>query len=284
MATRRHRRDAYPPVEPNSAGGDARDTDCLRILQITDTHLFPKPADTSGYGLLAGVDTRASMEAVLDMALNGSTPSPDLLLVTGDIAQEPHAAAYAVLHEAIAARYQGDVLCLPGNHDEPELAPSTFARQLWSRRGWQVLVLDSHVHGEERGELAERELERLRYELENSNAHHILAAVHHPPLELASPLDHGRIKNGARLLELLAADGRVRGILFGHVHQAIYAEIGDLALYGSPSTCVQFKPLVGQFALDSQAPGCRWLNIKDNGEIVSRVQRLADGSFPAHIF
>ena len=102
-------------------------------------------------------------------------------------------------------------------------------------------------------------------------------------LELASPLDHGRIKNGSRLLELLAADGRVRGILFGHVHQAIFAQIGHLALFGSPSTCVQFKPLVAQFALDSQAPGCRWLSIKENGEIVSRVQRLADGSFPAKI-
>ena len=259
------------------------ESDGLRILQITDTHLFPKPAGDNGYGLLAGVDTRASLGAVLDMAFADSVRPPDLLLVTGDIAEEPDTAAYAALHEAIAERYQGDVLCLPGNHDEPERAPATFARRDWARAGWQVLALDSHVHGEERGELAGSELERLVAALEHSQARHILAAVHHPPLELASPLDHGRIKNGARLLELLAADGRVRGILFGHVHQAIYAEIGHLALYGSPSTCVQFKPLVGQFALDSQAPGCRWLNIKDNGGIVSRVQRLAHGSFPARL-
>lgn len=265
------------------SSGDAASAG-LRILQITDTHLFPKPADASGYGLLAGVDTRASLAAVLDMALAATQLPPDLLLVSGDIAQDPHTDAYTALHEAIAQRYAGDVLCLPGNHDEPELAPATFARKEWSKAGWQVLALDSHVQGEERGELAQSEFERLVFELERSTARHILAAVHHPPLELASPLDHGRIKNGRRLLELLAADGRVRGILFGHVHQAIYAEIGHLALFGSPSTCVQFKPLVEQFALDSQAPGCRWLNVTDNGEIVSYVQRLAGGSFPARIF
>lgn len=264
-------------VSPTAESGD------LCILQITDTHLFPKPASHDGYGLLAGVDTRASLGAVLDMALADAISPPDLLLVTGDIAQEPHSAAYASLHDAIAERYQGDVLCLPGNHDEPERAPATFARQSWSKAGWQVLALDSHVHGEEGGELAEAEIERLIVELESSQARHVLAAVHHPPLELASPLDHGRIKNGTKLLELLAADGRVRGILFGHVHQAVYAEIGHLALYGSPSTSVQFKPLVRQFALDNQAPGCRWLNINDNGEIASRVQRLADGSFPARL-
>lgn len=255
----------------------------LCVLQITDTHLFPKPADESGYGRLAGVDTRASLCAVLDMALAPGNPVPDLLLVTGDIAQEPQPETYGVLREVIADRYSGDLLCLPGNHDEPELAPVMFEPRDWSKGSWQVLALDSHVHGEERGELDSAELDRLSAELNRSSARHILAAVHHPPLELASPLDHGRIKNGARLLELLAADGRVRGILFGHVHQAVFAHIGQLALYGSPSTCVQFKPLVQQFALDSQAPGCRWINIKDNGEIVSRVQRLADGSFPAKL-
>lgn len=57
--------------------------------------------------------------------------------------------------------------------------------------------------------------------------------------------------------------------------------MGFLARYGSPSICMRFEALIERFALDRQAPGCRWLIIKNNGEIVSRMLRLAVGSFPA---
>ena len=244
------------------------------ILQITDTHLFASAGET-----LASVDTRASLGAVLDMALAQHTPK--LILVTGDIAQDPHADSYAALLSLVRSRYSGDLLCLPGNHDEPDLAPELFHAKSHRFANWELLALDSHVQGEERGELAEEELSRLKEQLATSQATHILAAVHHPPLELASPLDHGRIGNGRELLELLAADGRVRGILFGHVHQAVNLEIGDLKLYGSPSTCVQFKPLVRQFALDSRPPGCRWVSLSPDGTLVTQVSRLDDGLFPA---
>ncbi len=207
--------------------------------------------------------------------------TPDLVLVTGDIAQTPHPGAYAELLRQVRLRYSGDLLCLPGNHDEPELAVELFANKIWRRDRWEVLALDSHVHGEERGELADAEFDWLESALSDSMARHILTAVHHPPLELASPLDHGRIGNGHALLERLAADSRVRAILFGHVHQAVHLEIGDLMLYGSPSTCVQFKPLVRQFALDSRPPGCRWLTLADDGKIATEVLRLGEGSFPA---
>ncbi len=246
------------------------------ILQITDTHLF-----SSGSGRLAGVDTRASLAAVLDMAL--AERQPDLLLVTGDIAQEPHPDAYAVLVAQIRERYSGKLVCLPGNHDEPELAPELFDTQESPHNDWQILALDSHVPGQEGGEVSSAELERLAAALAASDASHILVALHHPPLELASPLDHGRVANGSQLLEQLAADGRVRGILFGHVHQSVRLEIGDLVLYGTPSTCVQFKPLVRQFALDTRPPGCRWITLMPDGKIETQVSRLVEGSFPASL-
>lgn len=246
------------------------------ILQITDTHLF-----SSGIGRLAGVDTRASLAAVLDMAL--AERLPDLLLVTGDIAQEPHTEAYAALVEEVRARYSGKLICLPGNHDEPELAPELFELRESLHNDWQILTLDSHVPGQEGGEVSAVELDRLAAALAATDARHILVALHHPPLELASPLDHGRVANGTQLLEQLAADGRVRGILFGHVHQSVRLEIGDLMLYGSPSTSVQFKPLVRQFALDTRPPGCRWITLRSDGTIATDVSRLVEGSFAASL-
>ena len=135
----------------------------INILQITDTHLFAPDSSLDSAGdeakRLANVDTRQSLAAVLDMALAQRTP--DLVLVTGDIAQDPHPHAYAELSEQIRSRFAGDILCLPGNHDEPEAAPALFESKSWSMNRWQVIALDSHVHGEERGELAISELERL---------------------------------------------------------------------------------------------------------------------------
>ena len=246
------------------------------VLQITDTHLF-----SSNEGRLANVDTQASLGAVLDMAL--ASKVPELLLVTGDIAQDPHQDAYKALVEQIRSRYSGALLCLPGNHDDPQVAGDLFAKRLVRFNNWQLLALDSHVQGEERGEIAEEEFERLDAELAASEAQHIMVALHHPPLELASPLDHGRVGNGHQLLARLAADGRVRGILFGHVHQAVQLEIGELKLFGTPSTCVQFMPLVQKFALDKKAPGCRFITLLRDGEIATQVMRLKDGMFPASL-
>src|SRR4051794_38072646 len=65
------------------------------ILQITDLHVLP----STGQRLL-GVDTAASLDAVLSAAL--AERSPDALIVTGDIAHEPGDAAYARVSETIA--------------------------------------------------------------------------------------------------------------------------------------------------------------------------------------
>ena len=79
----------------------------------------------------------------------------------------------------------------------------------------------------------------------------------------------------------LGVRSRVRAILFGHVHQAVEARIGALRLFGTPSSCVQFKPLRTRFALDvgtsSSTPGWRWLMLGTDGDLTSRVGRLNDG-------
>ena len=246
----------------------------MRILQITDTHLFPDADER-----LAGVDTRASLAAVLDAAFAEHTP--DLLLATGDLAQEPATAAYEQLRAEIARRYSGPLCALPGNHDEPEQVAERLAVAPVTLGSWTIVPLDSHVPGEERGELSAAELERLERTLQEVATEHVLVGVHHPPLEVGSPLDHGRIGNGAQLLARLAADERVRGVVFGHIHREVDLRIGNLRLLESPSTCVQFKPLTTAFALDTQPPGYRWLVLADDGTIRTRVARLPAGSFPA---
>ena len=249
----------------------------LTLLQLTDTHLYADADDR-----LAGVDTRASFEAVLTQALQHQVP--DLLLLTGDLAQAPSVATYALVEAIVSKRYQGPVIYLPGNHDDPRFAPELFAERTFATdaaNGWRVIGLNSRIPDAEGGRIDDAELDWLQRQLDSAPEANLLISVHHPPLELGFCLDHGRIENGPQLLALLAEDHRVRGLVHGHVHQAAASRIGELLLLATPSTSVQFKPLSEKFALDSNPPGCRWLHLKSDGGIETRIERLPPGAFPA---
>ena len=73
--------------------GEAR----VRILQITDTHLFAEKHET-----LLGVNTWDSYQSVLD-AIHAESPEYDLIVATGDLAHDQSAAAYQHFAEGIAS-------------------------------------------------------------------------------------------------------------------------------------------------------------------------------------
>jgi hypothetical protein len=39
-----------------------------------------------------------------------------------------------------------------------------------------------------------------------------------------------------------------------------------------PSTCVQFKPLSDDFAIDDLSPGYRWFDLYANGDVVTKCR------------
>jgi 3',5'-cyclic-AMP phosphodiesterase len=68
----------------------------VRILQITDTHLFAGENET-----LLGINTYRSYHAVLD-AILAQQRDFDLVVATGDLAQDHSLAAYRHFAEGIA--------------------------------------------------------------------------------------------------------------------------------------------------------------------------------------
>jgi Icc protein len=86
--------------------GEAR----VRILQITDTHLFAEKHET-----LLGINTWESYQAVLS-AIHASQRPCDLIVATGDLAQDHSSAAYQHFAEGIAS-FAAPCVWLPGNHD-----------------------------------------------------------------------------------------------------------------------------------------------------------------------
>ncbi|MGI9328205.1 MAG: metallophosphoesterase [Pseudomonadales bacterium] len=255
-----------------------------RILQITDCHLL----EAEG-ALLLGVDTAASLGAVLDQAL--AQQNPDLLLVSGDVGHDGKAATYDRFARIVRERFAGRMLALPGNHD----AGQTLARTLEAQGaetavgavksleldGWQLIALDSHIDDEPQAALSPVHVEELRALVEAATLP-LLITLHHPLLPVGAPwLDKDCLREGRALLEWLAARPLVRAVVFGHVHQSVDEAFKNLRLWGTPSTCFQFAPGSQSFSVDHRQPGYRWLTLEHSGSIHSQVERLSD--FPLTI-
>lgn len=247
----------------------------LTCLQITDVHLRARPGDK-----LLGVDTWASLNAVLDQAL--AEHHPDALLVTGDIAHDPEPQVYQRFFEHLAMRFAGPVLAVPGNHDVLAGMGRWAPPAQLTLSGWTVLGLDSHVDDEPAALVDAAEFELLKAGCAEVGTDHVLIATHHPPVEVGCPwLDKDRIQNGPDLLEWMSEHSKVRAMVFGHAHQEIESTYRDIKLLGTPSTCFQFAPGSSRFAVDDQKPGYRWLSLGADGQVRSKVHRVED--FPLTI-
>lgn len=256
--------------------GEAR----VRILQITDTHLFAQKHEA-----LLGVNTWESYQAVLE-AIRPHQHEFDLIVATGDLAQDQSSAAYQHFAEGIAS-FRAPCVWLPGNHDfQPAMysalqdAGISPAKRVFIGEQWQILLLDSQVFGVPHGELSEFQLEWLERKLADAPERHTLLLLHHHPLPAGcSWLDQHSLRNAGELDTVLVKFPHVKYLLCGHIHQELDLDWNGRRLLATPSTCVQFKPHCSNFMLDTIAPGWRTLELHADGTLTTEVHRLADTRF-----
>ena len=254
----------------------------IRLLQITDTHLFALPE-----GALLGVPTLKSFQSVVEQVQQQS-PHFDAILATGDISQDRTVQSYQHFVEGIEP-LKKPCYWLPGNHDyKPSMGgvlPSPQIKDcehLLIGEHWQVVILDSQVVGVPHGALSTEQLQLLDSALSQHSERHSLILLHHHPLPAGSAwLDQHQLKDNEVFWEVLAKHRNVSGILCGHIHQEMDCIVNNIRLMATPSTCVQFLPDSNDFALDSKAPGWRTLDLLPNGEIVTQVYRLEQCDFSA---
>ena len=206
----------------------------LRLVQFSDCHVPSDPA-----ARYRGLDAGGALER-----LSGAVRSysPDLVLLTGDVSEDGSPASYG----RVSARLNtvgAPVLALPGNHDDPEVMQRFFPVGPWNgphqqkERNWQLVLLDSTAPGRIDGVLSRQSLQALKTGLQRSQSQHVLVVLHHQPVPIGSPwIDRYALDDPEWLLGLLDRDERVRGVLFGHVHQAIGMERKHALLLGSPSS------------------------------------------------
>lgn len=248
------------------------------LLQISDCHL---PADAGD--LFRGVDPERQLRAIAaDIRMR--FPDADGLLLTGDLTHHGGVDAYRRLLDVVdglaPARYW-----LPGNHDQMavmhQAADAMLERKLIDLLRWRVLLLDSTAQPDGRGggSLADDELAWLEASLASAGERPVLIALHHNPVPLDSRWqDEIMLGNADRFWRIVERYPRVRGVIFGHVHQAHALQRGDVPLFSAPSTAVQFEARRDDFGLEPDPqlaqPGYRVYRLQDDGRLKSRVIRV----------
>jgi len=251
-------------------------TACTSILQITDLHILPGPDQT-----LLGINTEHYFHAILELAF-AENHHFDLILVTGDLAQDPCPASYQRILNSLEA-YNTPCICLPGNHDDYELMQRIFnTRRVSCRKqvlldNWQLICLNSQIPGEPGGRLSKQELMFLEDCLISNPNHHALIAVHHHCLETKSAwMDTMMIENSQELWAIINQYPQTKAIITGHIHQVMDITNGAVRVLGTPSTCFQFNLESKTFSVETTAPGYRLIKLHADGRIESGITRLSE--------
>lgn len=254
-----------------SSGPIYKPTDTVRVLHITDPHLFAEPD-----GRLRGANTRATLQAVLDHITAESWPA-DMVALTGDLIQDDSREAYRRVGNMFRS-LELPVYCVPGNHDvraymRQELQEPHFHYCASVTYGnWLIVGIDSCIEGEAGGRVTSEETSRLANILSRSKAAHALVCLHHPPLPVGSRwLDSVGLANGAEFLESIGSSDKLRLAIFGHVHQAFDQLHGNIRIIGTPATCRQFAVNSDDFALDDNPPAYRRLELRPDGSVETEL-------------
>jgi Icc protein len=221
-----------------------------------------------------GIDARGELARLLPAVAEWG---PDLLLLTGDLAEDEAEPSYAWLAGELAA-LKVPVLAIPGNHDDAEALGRHFEAS--APRGllirdlgdWRLVIMDSAVPGEVSGRLREETLDQLDRAL-GEGQRPALVALHHQPLPVGSPwIDRYPLLDPSRVWSVLRRHG-ARVLVWGHIHQPFSAELEGIRALGCPSTASNSVPGQERFLLDGLGPAARWLELGPDGALETGILR-----------
>jgi 3',5'-cyclic-AMP phosphodiesterase len=265
-------------MKGSSAAVTQHNHQALRLVQITDSHLGERPGTR-----LLNVDTDQSLASVVSL-VRAQQPRIDMLLATGDLSDQGGPKAYQRF--LTATRDLGAVQrWLPGNHDNPAVMRAVLKEDARLQRSlvcgnWQVIMLDSTIPGAVGGNLRQAELAAMRACLRAEPQHYTLICVHHHVVPVGCAwIDEQMVANAEQFWRELSAFPNVRAVLSGHVHQELDRWHGDIRVFTSPSTCVQFAANSAEFRVDTQQPGYRWFDLHPDGRIDTGVERVTGVEF-----
>lgn len=237
----------------------------MLIAQITDLHLGFDSDNPNEFN-------RQRLDRTLDV-LRSLKPRIDLLLVTGDIADDgDDSISYKRYREAIAG-LPFPVYPLMGNHDSrrtflkhfPETASADgFIQYAVEGHAVRVLVLDTLEPGRHGGSFCRKREAWLRARLDEAPDQPTLLALHHPPIATGIPwlTEDPDSLWATRLRAVVEGRRNIVAMVAGHIHRPIVTGWAGFPLIVCPSTAPQVA--LGLAPIDPDEPDERPMIVADD--------------------
>jgi Icc protein len=214
----------------------------MLVAQITDLHLGFDPGNPDEFN-------RQRLDRTLS-TLKAMTPRPDLLLVTGDIADNgDDKVSYQRYRDAIAG-LPFPVRPAMGNHDSRDaflaVFPDTPAVDGYIQYAIEdfpvrILVLDTLEVGRHGGGYDAVRAAWLEARLAEAPDRPTLLVLHHPPIEtgLSWMTENPEAAWVVRLRPIVAAYPNILAMVAGHLHRPLVTRWAGTVLAVCPSTAPQ---------------------------------------------
>ncbi|MYL08701.1 MAG: hypothetical protein F4015_04315 [Acidimicrobiia bacterium] len=261
----------------------------FRVTQFSDMHFCSNPE-------AAPRNTDDTWDAVFDDAFASDRQLPDLVVITGDIADNGTEAEYEKVAEKLS-RLSVDAVVCPGNHDRQAPFDAILPRPgISSGRtlrvgSWLFLFADSNADGRDRrpdgslvdredrthahGRFGDAEVAWIVETVERSDADHAFVWTHHPPGAFGF---FGKEDHDAEFARLIDMAPSIRGVGAGHTHTNTTHECAGRPVHQCPSLSTNLN-------LDEYTtlpPGYRTYEFSDDGTVTSEAHLVGEEQWPIY--
>ncbi|MFZ0015876.1 MAG: phosphodiesterase [Acetobacteraceae bacterium] len=220
----------------------------MLICQLTDLHVRPagKPANRVSE---TNMFTERAFRAVARL-----NPSPDVVVITGDLTDCGLDEEYANLNRLLRRFLPMPVFVIPGNHDRrgnfreglkhlPGVAADPhYVQYTVDDYPVRLVMLDTLVPGAGHGELGPEQLEFLDQALAAAPDKPTIVGMHHPPFACGiAHMDRINLRNIPDFAAIIARHHQVERIICGHHHRPIVARLAHAIASIAPSVAHQVE-------------------------------------------
>lgn len=260
----------------------------MLIAQITDTHIVA-PREL----FLDKVDTASALERAVS-TLNRLDPSPELVVLTGDLVESGRPEEYDHLRSLLAP-LRMPVYAIPGNHDAREPMRAALAGDGYlPREGFlhyviddyplRIVALDTLIPGEGGGVVCAERLRWLDDTLAEAPDRPSLILMHHPPFVTGiARMDRAGLKDTPAFAEVVRRHPQVERILCGHLHRAIESRFAGTIAGTAPSTAHQvaldLRP-EARLSFTLEPPGYQLHYWREGAGLVTHTAAIGDWPGP----
>ncbi len=228
-----------------------------KFIQISDCHIDDQT-------LAMGSDTQANLKTIIKEISNLEF---DALLISGDLTHNGTLNSYELLQEILSPIKQ-PIYVFGGNHDNANHLNQIFKNNLFnsfSLGKWSVVSIDSVQPNKTSGWVAKEALKTLDETLKAVNSEHVIVALHHPIVPMNSSWDDElSLENPQDLFQVLNKYSKIRGVVFGHAHEAAEFAHDNFKIISCPSTALQFT--------SESRIGFNKFDLRDDGQLDWQTQ------------